>query len=146
LKEKGDIAFLQETHCTAEIEKSWNDECGCDTYFSNGTSSSRGVMIMISKKLDIDVTEQIKDSDGRFLMLKCIIQGTNIVIHNDYAPNNKNEHLTFLTDIKTQLNSLEPDEYEYMVGVVIGILLMKILIDQEEIMSCGKIVSMRFTK
>ena len=116
LKEKGDIAFLQETHCTTEIEKSWNDECGCDTYFSNGTSSSRGVMIMISKKLDIDVTEQIKDSDGRFLMLKCIIQGTKIVIYNVYAPNNKNEHLTFMNDIKTQLNSLENDTYEYMVG------------------------------
>ena len=116
LKEKSDIAFLQETHGTTETENTWKDECGCETYFSNGTSSSRGVMIMISKKLEIDVNQQINDSDGRFLMLKCTIQGTKIIIYNVYAPNNKTEHLTFMKYVNSKLNLLDSNEYEYMVG------------------------------
>ena len=45
-----------------------------------------------------------------------MIQGTKIIIYNVYAPNNKTEHLTFMKYVNSKLNSLDSNEYEYMVG------------------------------
>ena len=44
LKENGDIYFAQETHSTPETENLWKEECGCEAFFSHGTSNSCGVM------------------------------------------------------------------------------------------------------
>jgi len=108
--------MIQESHCTTDTEQKWTDECDCDTYFSNGTSAAHGVMIMISKSLEIEVKEQIKDTDGRFLLLKCKVQGVNFLIYNVYAPNNKKDHLVFLETVKKLLEENDALEYEYMIG------------------------------
>jgi len=116
LKKNGDISFIQETHCTKDTEKQWKMESECDVYFSNGTSTARGVMIMISKTLDIEITAEIKDTEGRFLLLQCKIQGTDFLIYNVYGPNSKNEQTTFLENIKVQLDTCDINEYEYIIG------------------------------
>ena len=116
LKENGDIAFLQETHSTPDTEELWKKECDCEVFFSHGTSQSCGVMVFFSKKLDIEVTEKIIDSDGRFILLKCIVQGTKILLYNVYAPNNEKDHVTFLFSLKDKLDSLDTNDYEYMIG------------------------------
>ena len=104
LKENGDIALLQETHSTPETEELWKNECGCESFFSHGTNNSSGVMIFFSNKLEIEVTEKITDTEGRFLLLKCIIQGTKIIIYNVYAPNNEKDHVAFLLFLKEKLD------------------------------------------
>ena len=73
-------------------------------------------MIFFSNKLDIEVTEKIIDSDGRFILLKCIVQGTKILLYNVYAPNNEKEHVTFLLSLKDKLESLDTNDYEYLIG------------------------------
>ena len=100
LKAKGDIVFLQETHSTPESEIIWKNESGCEAFFSHGASNSCGVMILFSNKLEIEIKGQVTDTNGRFLLLKCIIQGTKIILCNVYAPNNDKEHADFLYDIK----------------------------------------------
>ena len=112
----GDIYFAQETHSTPETENLWKEECGCEVFFSHGTSNSCGVMTFFSNKLEIEVTGKITDSEGRFLLLKCIIQGTKFIIYNVYAPNNEKDHEAFLLDLKSKLESLDADEYEYLIG------------------------------
>lgn len=116
LKNNGDIAFLQETHCTTETEKKWINECGCESYFSHGTSNSRGVMIFFSNKLDITVNEKISDTEGRIIILKCEIQGEKFLIYNVYAPNDKTDHKTFLLDLKEKLDTISITDYEYIIG------------------------------
>ena len=116
LKENGDISFVQETHSTPETENMWKNECGCEAFFSHGTSNSCGVMTFFSNKLEIEVTGKITDSEGRFILLKCIIQGTKFIIYNVYAPNNEKDHESFLLDLKSKLESLDADEYEYLIG------------------------------
>ena len=116
LKSKGDIVFLQETHSTLESENLWKNECGCEMFFSHGASNSSGVMIFFSNNLEIEIKEQVTDDSGRFLLLKCIVQGTKIILYNVYAPNNEKTHADFLLFIKEKLSNLDTTEYDYFIG------------------------------
>merc|ERR1711862_932670 len=60
--------------------------------------------------------EKITDTEGRFILLKCIIQGTKILIYNVYAPNNEKDHVAFLLFLKEKLEFLDTTEYEYIIG------------------------------
>ena len=116
LKEKGDIGFMQETHSTKETETVWENECGCDCYFSHGKSNAGGVMIFIKNNLEIKVSEKICDEDGRFLLLKCNIQGVNFLLINIYAPNKEHEHKTFLEYFNNQITSIDTKDYDYVIA------------------------------
>lgn len=59
-----DIAFLQETHCTDSMQRFLAQEWGGQSFFSNGTSSSRGVCILMRRGLDIEIKEIRKDDQG----------------------------------------------------------------------------------
>ena len=60
--------------------------------------------------------EKITDTEGRFILLKCIIQGTKMLIYNVYAPNNEKDHVAFLLFLKEKLEFLDTTEYEYIIG------------------------------
>ena len=116
MKEKADIIFLQETHSTPDQEERWKTESGCKTLFSHGSSNARGVMILFSKSLDMEIIESTTDEDGRYIIIKCIIQGTKFLIYNIYAPNNKTEHKIFLSNLKEKVCLDENNEFEYKIG------------------------------
>ena len=67
-------------------------------------------------KLEIEVIEKITDTEGRFILLKCNIQGTKIMIYNVYAPNNEKDHVAFLLFLKEKLEFIDTTEYEYIIG------------------------------
>jgi len=116
LKEKGDIIFMQETHSTPETEKKWRKECDCESFFSHGKSNAGGVMIFVKNTLEFKVIEKISDAEGRFLLLKCIIQGVNFLLYNIYAPNKELDHKTFINYINTQISAINTEEYDYIIG------------------------------
>ena len=74
-----DIILLQETHLTQELEYITNSQFKLfDISYSHGQSNSRGVLIGLSKKLDIaDVTAK-KDEEGRLVIISCTLQGTGL--------------------------------------------------------------------
>ena len=115
-KKQSDITFLQETHGTPETEKVWESECGGQAYFSHGASNARGVMIILSEKLDVQTTRKITDKEGRFIILTCTIQGTKFLIYNVYAPNDKKDHEAFLKSLEEKLDEISPNEYEYIIS------------------------------
>ena len=84
-KYKG-IYLLQETHSTAAIEKKWKGEFGGNIFYSHGTSGSKGVAILVPQYIDLCVHNEIKDSEGRFLVLDATINKARYVICNVYAP------------------------------------------------------------
>ena len=82
LKKKGDIIFLQESHSTPEDESKWKEECEGEVLFSHGASNARGVMIIFSKKLELEIVRSTLDEGGRYIILECLIQGTRFLIWN----------------------------------------------------------------
>ena len=88
-RNRADILCLQETHCTEEIEKCWGCEWGGIYLFANGTSTSRGVAILVKRNVPVMVENINKDEAGRFI--SCTIKHVNnpqnkVSIINIYAP------------------------------------------------------------
>ena len=61
--------------------------CGLGIFFfSNGTSRSRGVAILLPKDLEYTIVETTLDDNGRFIALKIIINEVVYGLINGYAP------------------------------------------------------------
>ncbi len=71
---KDSIIFLQETHSTAEIESTWNNEWGSEIQFCHYNNNSRGVGILLPKELDCTIDKIIRDEEGRFLIITIKIE------------------------------------------------------------------------
>ena len=115
--EKGDILFFQETHTTAEKENDYTNLSG-DTYiFSHGQSNSKGVMIVISEKIEHALIKQHSDPNGRFIFILCELQGYTFVLVNAYAPNIEKEHKLFLNNLNKKLEDFREEEtYDFIVA------------------------------
>lgn len=82
-----DIAFLQETHLTDKehvklIQGGYNQ-----VFYSSFTSRARGVAILISKKIPLQLTSTLKDKGGRYVIIQGSIYSQSITLVNIYAPN-----------------------------------------------------------
>ena len=117
LKKKGDIIFLQESHSTPDDESKWKEECEGEVLFSHGASNARGVMIIFSKKLELEIVRSTLDKDGRYIIVECLIQGTRFLIWNIYAPNNKVEHKSFLSKLKEEICENYDLNIPYKIGI-----------------------------
>ena len=51
-----EIIFLQETHCSEKDEQFWKTQWGEHAWFSNHTSNSRGVAILIRNSVPLKLT------------------------------------------------------------------------------------------
>jgi exonuclease III len=65
-------------------------------FIHNSRDNSRGVGILISKKLDYTVHGEFRDMDGNILLLDITIQGVRMTIGSVYGPNNDNEDFLIL--------------------------------------------------
>ena len=98
------LVFLQETHCTKNNELTWKQEWGGNILFSNGTTNSKGVAILIPKSLDseIQILTTYSDNSGRIILIDCIIKDNNFILINIYAPTKDklDEQLKFVNSLK----------------------------------------------
>ena len=95
------IILLQETHTNEKMLKNWSAEWKGQIFMCHGTSTSRGVAILISPEIDITVTDIETDNDGRFILLNTIFAGQSLIIVNIYAPTKdkqvlQSNYLTFV--------------------------------------------------
>lgn len=85
-KEEVSIAFLQETHLedkdNVKLQRSWVGQVFATSY----SSFSRGVAILISKKLAFRSLDCIKDNQGRYVIVKGILSGKEVTFMNQYCP------------------------------------------------------------
>ena len=115
----GDIIFLQETYSTPDVETRWRSELeGSLIYFSHGTSHSRGVLVSIASKLNINICDFKIDRDGRFIIIKGEIRGAKILFGNFYFPtrDKENEQLDFLENMEKSISDLWTPEYTLVLG------------------------------
>lgn len=85
-REGTDIAFLQETHLTQLEHKKlerWRFKQFSSAY---NHGPKRGVSILISKKLSFECSYQKSDGEGRFVLVRGLMQGILITFLNVYAP------------------------------------------------------------
>ena len=87
-KQKIDILCLQETHWTEDnlrmIKQQWNNEL----IIHGDQTSSRGVAILFSNRLEFKILTSYKDYVGRILAIDLLISNEfSIRIINIYAPN-----------------------------------------------------------
>lgn len=84
-----DILCVQETHLTPATANLCHNSKFPHIYRSNYTSKKRGVLIEINRDTDFHPIQEIYDSNGRFLILICTVNGTKYTILNLYAPNSR---------------------------------------------------------
>ena len=98
------LIFLQETHCTKNNEFTWKQEWGGKIIFSNGTTNSKGVAILIPNSLDseIIISTTYTDNSGRIILIDCKIKDNDLILINIYAPtkDKPEEQLDFLNNLK----------------------------------------------
>ena len=87
-KQNADIALLQETYSSKEVENVWRPQWKGPLLFSHGTEHARGVLIFVGENVDFQLKNLHTDSNGRFIFLGAIIQDAPFFLGNIYSPNN----------------------------------------------------------
>ena len=117
MKEKGDVLFLQETH-TMDKDENYYRHMSKDTYiFAHGQSNSKGVMIIISEKIEHEVLEEHRDPNGRYIIAICLLQGYTFVLVNVYAPNVERDNAVFLNELNRKIETVIKEvSYDFIVA------------------------------
>ena len=105
LRSKGsDIIFPQETHCHLRKERyKWEKEWNGKSLWSMGTSHSKAVTVLFKEKMDFDITEQMIDSNGRYVVFKLKTGNGTYKVFNIFASVNEYERVKFFNDISALL-------------------------------------------
>jgi exonuclease III len=95
----------KQQHAVMDIEKHF--EMASYYFYHNSTISSRGVGIVISKKLNTIVSERdiIRDPECNFILKKIQIKGIRITIGSIYGPNHND--IAFYDNLYYNLNGSE---------------------------------------
>lgn len=87
LKQKiQDLVFLQETHLEKKDSMLFQREWVGKVFYSAGSSSQRGVAILIQKNLNIKILDQQSDEEGRWIAIDAELFGIRCTFMNIYAP------------------------------------------------------------
>ena len=85
--QKADVCFLQECHGVENTNDLWASEWGNKCLFANGHSNAKGVGILLNNKCAGNISEVVRDHEGRFIICKLQINEYSYCMVNVYAPN-----------------------------------------------------------
>ncbi|WAR30642.1 YTX2-like protein [Mya arenaria] len=103
-----DFALLQETHCSTDFEaKIWSSQWNRNAFWNNGDSNSKGVAILVNKKVSYVCVENISHMiKGRFQTININVDADKtFTISNVYAPNNTVDKKIFFTEINKAIQN-----------------------------------------
>ena len=107
---ESDIIFLSETHSTPLDENEWSFNWGGPCFFSHGTSSSGGLAILFSNKVNIDNVDLQQLVPGRCLYLNLTTNKNNLHLVNIHSPTSGEDRLYFLKQLDGLLSKVNKDE------------------------------------
>ena len=90
VRERANIAVLQETHSKKEHEEIWRNEWGGSIIFDHGDTNSRGVCVLIAKNCSCQAKNVERSGDGRFIICDIMENDVCVTVCNIYAPNKDN--------------------------------------------------------
>ena len=111
-KQKADVIFLQETHSIAGCEISWKKQWGASLFCSHGANNARGVAILFRNNFDCIVEETVIDTNGRFIILKVLLNREQALLVNVYGPNRDNELVAFYHSVLETIVKNKFDEID----------------------------------
>lgn len=86
-REKQHIIFWQETHLSDKEHEKFKHLGFKNAYYSSYKhGQKRGVIILISNKVVFQISKQIKDTEGRFVLVKGYIDHKQVTLLNVYRP------------------------------------------------------------
>nr|BAC82626.1 pol-like protein [Ciona intestinalis] len=86
-QKKFDIICLQETHTTASCLRQWELEWVGEILASHGSTKSKGVAVLFSKKLSYSKQDVCVDNFGRYIIMNLEITDQRLTLCNVYGPN-----------------------------------------------------------
>ena len=114
------ILFLQETHSTKESENEFKKDFGKNNalHFGHGASNSCGVAIGFCGNFEYNVTNEIADPNGRFLLMMVNIGDKEYALINIYNHNVEKDQLKLLQEVedKIELLGIQPDTNVVLAG------------------------------
>ena len=105
-KQKVDIAFLQETYSSQEIENQFKLQWPGKMLFVHGTNHSKGLVILFSENLQIDIKNVLGHSEGRYIFVEALVQDAPFLLVNLYAPTKNQEQCVFFGGVANTLEDL----------------------------------------
>ena len=103
---KSGVCFVQEAHCTFEDEKRWRKDWKGLSFFSHGKTNSCGVLTLIGDSIDFKLLDKVVDDKGRYILLHCNIQNTQILLINSYFPNLESQQVEFIRSISDSISCM----------------------------------------
>lgn len=101
-----DIYCLQDTHFVddkkADIINQWGNS---KSIFSNFKSNSRGVAILFSKEIDLQIHRKIVDDNGNFIIVDMTVYNQRLTLVNLYGPNSDSPN--FFKQISTHIDDID---------------------------------------
>lgn len=86
-KEGAHIALIQETHLSdlehVKLRRDWVGQ----VFYSSFNSKSRGVAILLHKRLPFTLEKCIKDNEGRYVIISGFLYGERLILGCIYSPN-----------------------------------------------------------
>jgi exonuclease III len=111
LKDKNDVIFMSDTRANSENQvANFNDVrkkiqfYGYKAFF-NSRTSLRGVAILISNKIALEIINRYDDDEGNILMIDCILSGCRVLLVSIYGPNENNNN--FFNQLRTNIPQLK---------------------------------------
>ena len=111
--------LLQETHSIKGDERIWKAQWRGEVRYAHCTYNSKGVLIAFKDGVNLDIQTEIVNSDGRFIIIKTIINESNVVIVNYYAPNDEPSQVETLTKIDRHIRSLKLEDNTTLICILI---------------------------
>ena len=78
--------------------------------YAHDTHNRKGVLIAFNDGVNLDIQTEIVDSDGRFIIIKTIINEPSVVIVNYYAPVDEPGEVDTLAKIDHHIRSPELED------------------------------------
>ena len=100
---KIDVVCIQESHVTEADACVWQKEWGGSLIFSQGSSASKGQLILIKSKSPVTICETVHKTD-RILAVKIAYDDHVILVCNVYAPNDYKDKVPFLDKLFNLVN------------------------------------------
>lgn len=85
-REKLQVVFWQETHLSLEHEKLRKLGFQNTYYSSHKSAHRRGVAILIPNAVNFEFISEVKDKEGRFVLIKGKLDNQEVTLLNVYAP------------------------------------------------------------
>lgn len=93
-RENQHIIFWQETHLVQTEHEKLRKLGFRNTFYSSYTKgNARGVAILISNKVTFQLSSQIADKEGRYILVKGILDSKEVTLLNVYRPPGKDKLL-----------------------------------------------------